>query len=155
MEKDLLREIIRDFENVSTVVNARLKQLYRLLGEKPKRVEHEQVEPTRGMARSSVKETIEQQRREMMGQVEEMRRQAMAQVQESISSTRGMATGAGGMPGMGMGMPGMGMGMPGPNGPMSPDEIEKLRGQLQKKMEEEQKTAEDVSEKETEKDDSN
>lgn len=135
MDKVLLKEIIKDFEKISKVVNFRLKQLYQLLDEKPERAaaNHE-------ASKSDIKETIEQQRREMMAQVEEMRRQAMAQVKKSISSVQGMS----GMPNMGM----PNMGMPGgtPHTPTTPEEIEALRKKIESGMKVEQETLKVVEE---------
>jgi len=87
MDKELLREIVKDFEKVSVILNKRLPQLYKLLGE--------EVPNTK----SYVKESIENQRQEMMDQVEEMRKQAIAQVQKSLSS-QNMMPQFGSMPSM-------------------------------------------------------
>lgn len=141
MNKTQIKEIIKDFEKISKVVNDRLEQLYALLGE-------ERSATTSQQPKSQIKNAIEQQRQEMMRQVEEMRRQAMAQVQESINnSTQGvggnmmpsMMGAPGNMPGM-MGMPG---GMVGKRPPMAPEETEKLREQIKSNLKIAKETEED------------
>ena len=87
MDKTLY-EIIEDFENISKIVNYRLKQLYELVGREPK------VEAPK----NNIKETIDRQRQEMMAQMEKMRQDAMAQVQESINSAQRMAPNMPNMP---------------------------------------------------------
>jgi len=113
MDKALLREIIRDFEGVSKIVNSRLEQLRSMLGETHNR------SMVAGDSRSEIKESIEKQRNDMMQKIEEMRRQAMSQVQESVGNYS-----APGMPGMGMNQM-----------PMSPIDITKMKQEILNKIE--------------------
>jgi hypothetical protein len=137
MDEKLLREIIKDYENVSKIVAIRLKQLYTLLGEAPHSTSNI------GGPKNQIKETIEKQRQEMMTRVEEMRQQAMAQVQESMRQAKGM--GAQGMPSMGMaGMPGMGE-IPGMNRmPSTPEGIDAMKEEILERIEAEKKRAEQI-----------
>lgn len=152
MDRELLKEIIRDLENVSKVVSVRLDQLYSLLGDAPSSGAARRTQRSTE-SRDQVRESIEKQRQDMMNRVEEMRRQAMAQVQESINnSTRGAHS----MPGIG-GMPGA-TGFPGASGmavpPMPAGDVEELRRQLEEKMKAEQ-PAEKTADSEVEEDDGN
>lgn len=110
MDKTLLREIIKDFENVSKVVNFRLEQLRSMLGETSNR--------SMGDTGNKIKESIEQQRHEMMQKIEEMRKQASVQVHESVGN---------------ISVPGFGM--PGMNQmPMASAEIENMKKQMLEKI---------------------
>ena len=79
MDEMLVKEIIRDLERISKIVDYRLEQLYEIVGNGPIR-----SKKSVGVG-DGIKEEKEKQRAEMMDEMEKIRRQAMIQVQSTMN----------------------------------------------------------------------
>lgn len=71
MDKELLREIIKEYKMILNVVNNRIKQL-------------EQLDVVEPVATSSIQQEIENRRREIMAQIQKSRDEAEKQVQQAL-----------------------------------------------------------------------
>ena len=83
MDESLVKEIIRDLEKVSKIINYRLDQLYEMIGDSS--IGERNIISGNNNNGNSIKKEMDRQRAEMMSEMDKIRRQAMAQVQSTIS----------------------------------------------------------------------
>lgn len=117
MNKDVIKEMIEDLEQVAQVINNRIQKLYTMLGEQ---------RPLKDMgvaqtARNKIKDEIEKQRNDMMSKLEQMRSQTMAQVQDTMRKSMGSNVQMPSITGM-------------PMRPVSPSDMDKVKKELLKNM---------------------